>query len=288
MNTVPLVLMMKELGVHFQGLEKGVKISERRNEYECEDTGEQDIIFAVKTCEQFHQTRIPVIKNTWGNFAKYVNIYSDKQDDNVPTIKLPNWVEPQIKKFFGCNKTLSILKHFLDESAHHNWLVLVDDDTILSVARVRSMISCYRDQVTPVMIGMRVGFISSIGEGSYFPAGGAGIVLNRDMVESLVSSCKCWDPEWMVRRDGLIEDDPGSREGPEDLMLGVCAQTYSKVALTHTGRMFLAGPDEYFDDFLTGRKPVSFHKHNGLDPLQIYRTWFEESDREMAGGREEL
>ena len=52
--------------------------------------------------------------------------------------------------------------------------------------------------------------------------------------------------------------------------------------------MFLTGPDEYFDDFLTGRKPVSFHKHNGLDPLKMYRTWFEESDREMAGDSEEL
>ena len=144
---------MREMGVNFLGWEKGVRISERRNEYECEDTGEQDIMFAVKTCEKFHQTRIPVIKNTWGRYAKYVRVYSDKQDDTVPTIKLPNWVEPRVKKFFGCNKTLSILKHFLDESQRHNWLVLVDDDTILSVARVRSMISCYRDQVTPVMIG---------------------------------------------------------------------------------------------------------------------------------------
>ena len=86
-----------------------------------------------------------------------------------------------------------------------------------------------------------------------------------------------------VYSDGLIDEDPGSREGPEDRMLGECAQKYSKVAMTHSGRMFQTGPDEYFDDFLTGRKPVSFHQHTGLDPLQIYRTWFEESDREMAG-----
>ena len=71
-------------------------------------------------------------------------------------------------------------------------------------------------------------------------------------------------------------------------MLGLCAQKYSRVAMAHSGRMFLTGPDEYFDDFLTRRNPVSFHKHTSIDPLEIYRTWFEESDRELVGGRHEL
>ena len=92
-----------------------------------------------------------------------------------------------------------------------------------------------------------------------------------------------------ICRDGLVEEeDASSREGPEDMMLGLCAKTLSKVTITHTGRMFLIGPDEYHDDFLIGRQPVSFHKHNGLDPLHIYRTWFEESDRGLLGGRQEL
>ena len=47
---------------------------------------------------------------------------------------------------------------------------------------------------------MRVGFINSLGEGSFFPAGGAGIILSRAMVASLVSTCKCWDSQYMVRR----------------------------------------------------------------------------------------
>ena len=92
-----------------------------------------------------------------------------------------------------------------------------------------------------------------------------------------------------ICRDGLVEEeDASSREGPEDMMLGLCAKTLSKVTITHTGRMFLIGPDEYYDDFLIGRQPVSFHKHNGLDPGDIYRTWFEESDRGLQGGRQEL
>ena len=153
LDTLPLVLMMREMGVSFNGFQKGFRISERRNEFECEDTAEQDIMFAVKTCEKFHETRIPVMWKTWGKYAKYVKVYSDKQDDNAQTIKLPNWVEPPGNVFFGCNKTLSVLKHFLDDSHHHAWLVLVDDDTVLSVARVRQMISCYRDQEDLVMIG---------------------------------------------------------------------------------------------------------------------------------------
>ena len=47
---------------------------------------------------------------------------------------------------------------------------------------------------------MRVGFITSIGEGSFFPAGGPGIVLNRSMVTSLLNTCKCCDSQYMVRR----------------------------------------------------------------------------------------
>ena len=48
-------------------------------------------------------------------------------------------------------------------------------------------------------LGMRVGFINSLGEGTIFPAGGPGIILNRAMVQCLVTTCQCWDPLWMVR-----------------------------------------------------------------------------------------
>ena len=154
LDTIPLVLMMREMGISFKGFQDDMMVSERRDEYECKDTDEDDIMFAVKTCEKFHKTRISVIKNTWGKYVKDLTIYSDKNDDDIPTVKLPNWVEPRVKKYFGCNKTLSILKHFLEEKTEHTWLVLVDDDTILSVARVKSMISCYRDQKDPVILGM--------------------------------------------------------------------------------------------------------------------------------------
>ena len=37
LDTVPCVLIMSEAGISFQGFELGLIISQRRNEYECED-----------------------------------------------------------------------------------------------------------------------------------------------------------------------------------------------------------------------------------------------------------
>ena len=50
------------------------------------------------------------------------------------------------------------------------------------------------------ILGARAGFLNTLGEGPIFPHGGAGIVLNRVMVRSLVATCKCWDKEWMAER----------------------------------------------------------------------------------------
>ena len=153
LDTLPLVQMMREVGVRFQGVGRGGMVSQRRNEYSCKDSSSPDILFAVKTCEAYHHTRVPVIKNTWGKYAKHVTFFSDKQDEEIPTVNFPNLVEPKVKTLFGCNKTLSILKHFLEQYPHHDWLVLVDDDTILSVARVRDMVSCYKNMEQPLILG---------------------------------------------------------------------------------------------------------------------------------------
>ena len=75
--------------------------------------------------------------------------------------------------------------------------------------------------------------------------------------------------------------DAAAKEGPEDWMLGLCALKLSKVAVTHSGRMFQTGPDSWQEQFLIERQPVSFHKHDVRDPEEVYRTWFEESDRNM-------
>ena len=80
--------------------------------------------------------------------------------------------------------------------------------------------------------------------------------------------------------------DDATKEGPEDWMLGLCALTLSKVTLINSGRMFQTGPDSWQQKFLVGRQPVSFHKHDGVQPEEIYRTWFSESDSLLLGAEQ--
>ena len=83
--------------------------------------------------------------------------------------------------------------------------------------------------------------------------------------------------------------DAATKEGPEDWMLGMCALTLSNVPTTHSGRMFQTVPGSWEEQFLVEKNPVSFHKHEGCDPEEVYRTWFEQSDKgEESGGRNEL
>ena len=85
------------------------------------------------------------------------------------------------------------------------------------------------------------------------------------------------------------DTDAATKEGPEDWMLGMCALTLSKGNITNSGRMFQTVPDPWQEQFLVERNPVSFHKHEGCDPEEVYRTWFEHSDMgEGSGGRSEL
>ena len=53
LDTLSLVMMMREVGVRFDGFGQGAAVSVRRNEYDCKDhtsTPSPAILFAVKTC----------------------------------------------------------------------------------------------------------------------------------------------------------------------------------------------------------------------------------------------
>ena len=54
-----------------------------------------------------------------------------------------------------CNKTMAIVNHFLEQE-DKDILVIVDDDTVLSVARLASLLSCYTGEETPVLLGQRL------------------------------------------------------------------------------------------------------------------------------------
>lgn len=44
----------------------------------CKNDGHSSILFAVKTCQQFHSNRIPVVKKTWGKYYNKVIYFSDE------------------------------------------------------------------------------------------------------------------------------------------------------------------------------------------------------------------
>lgn len=90
----------------------------------------KNVYFAVKTYHKFHKDRLNVLKQTWAKHAGHVKYFSDKEDETIPTISLgvPN------TEYGHCKKTFEILKYVVREiksSTEVEWIVLVDDDTIL-------------------------------------------------------------------------------------------------------------------------------------------------------------
>ena len=74
-----------------------------------------------------------------------------------------------------CMKTEAIIKDFHERTNINgqdlDWLVIADDDTILSVAKLVRLLGCH-DPEKPVAIGQRYGFQVSNGERGYdYPTG---------------------------------------------------------------------------------------------------------------------
>uniref|UniRef100_A0A3Q2E3A7 Beta 3-glucosyltransferase a n=1 Tax=Cyprinodon variegatus TaxID=28743 RepID=A0A3Q2E3A7_CYPVA len=128
----------------------------------------EDIFVAVKTCRKFHSERVPVIKKTWEKDALFLEYYSDHAEASIPTINLgvPNTERGH------CGKTFAILQRFLSSAVPNTkWLVIVDDDTLISLPRLRVLLSCY-DPSVPVCLGERYGYGLSQGGYSYITGGG--------------------------------------------------------------------------------------------------------------------
>ncbi|XP_043387451.1 beta-1,3-glucosyltransferase isoform X3 [Chelonia mydas] len=161
----------------------------------------EDIFVAVKTCRKFHRDRIPIVKQTWEGEAAIVEYYSDYAETSIPTIDLgvPNTERGH------CGKTFAILERFLNHSSSKTpWLVIVDDDTLISIFRLRKLLSCY-DPNEPVFLGERYGY--GLGTGGYsYITGGGGMVFSREAIQKLLASkCQCY-----------------SNDAPDDMVLGMC------------------------------------------------------------------
>ncbi|KAF7251241.1 Beta-1,3-glucosyltransferase [Varanus komodoensis] len=104
-----------------------------------------------------------------------------------------------------CGKTFAILERFLNHSpATTPWLVIVDDDTLISISRLQTLLSCYEPN-EPVILGERYGY--GLGSGGYsYITGGGGMVFSREAVQRLLASkCRCY-----------------SNDAPDDMVIGMC------------------------------------------------------------------
>ena len=100
-----------------------------KDEPNCGIVANNDIFVAVKTCDKFHNTRLPFVLKTIGVDANHIVYYSDKADKDIPTefIGVPNTDTGH------CTKLYKIIEkaHTENEIKRKPWLVIIDDDTII-------------------------------------------------------------------------------------------------------------------------------------------------------------
>ncbi|XP_059207421.1 beta-1,3-glucosyltransferase [Centropristis striata] len=212
----------------------------------------KDVFVAVKTCQKFHSERVPVVKATWEKDAAFLEYYSDVEDASVPSVSLG--VANTLRGH--CGKTFAILRRFLSRAAPTaDWILIVDDDTLISLSRLRRLLRCY-DPEEAVVLGERYGY-SLLHRGYSYTTGGAGMVLSHVAVSRLLaSSCRCY-----------------TDDAPDDMVLGRCFTSLG-VPITHSPLFHQARPCDYSE---TLQQAVSFHKHWNVDPLVVYRDWLQDS-----------
>ncbi|GFR97200.1 Beta 1,3-galactosyltransferase-like protein [Elysia marginata] len=218
---------------------------------ECGPAVKKDnIAVAVKTCAKFHESRVPVVKKTWGQEAEIIEYFSELEEDSIPTIDLgiPNTERGH------CGKTMAIIKRMSKHPvlARVPWLLIADDDTIINLEQLRALLACYNpDQ--PVALGERYGYGLLRGGGYEYITGGGGMVFSWRARDILADRCRCY-----------------THDAPDDMTLGMCLNSIG-VPVTHSRFFHQARPEDYSPDFLVNQVPVSFHKHWNTDPFQVYR-----------------
>ncbi|XP_053661624.1 beta-1,3-glucosyltransferase [Anopheles marshallii] len=230
----------------------------------CTDnpTDVEQIMFAVKTCGKYHKNRVPALKNTWTKYVQHLRYFSDVDDPSIPTVatSVPN------SSAGHCAKTLEILQLIGDEIRYNGslqavrWVMLVDDDTILSSASLARFLSCY-DADRDLYLGERYGYHLMGPDGGYsYVTGGGGIVLSVAILDALQQTCEC-----------------PSASSPDDMILAACLQRLG-IRPIHSALFHQARPSDYAPELLDRRDTVSFHKHWQIDPQQVYNRWFRQQD----------
>ncbi|EDW03043.1 GH10709 [Drosophila grimshawi] len=238
------------------------------NAVHCVHTTSAHIYFAIKTCAKFHKERIPIIERTWAPDAMRRKYYSDVADAGIPTIStgLPNVPTGH------CAKTLAILQLSLKDINNQTdirWLMLVDDDTLLSVPRLSALLSCY-NYTEHIYLGERYGYRLYAPDGFNYHTGGAGIVVSVPLLRLIVERCSC-----------PVDN------APDDMILGYCLQALGVPAL-HAPSFHQARPQDYAKELLQLNTPISFHKYWHTSPEHTYKRWLSDalgnaSVRHVAG-----
>ncbi|XP_041436714.1 beta 3-glucosyltransferase L homeolog isoform X3 [Xenopus laevis] len=219
----------------------------------------EDIFVAIKTCKKFHKDRIPVVKKTWERQAVHYEYYSDYADNTIPTtdLRIPNVERGH------CGKTFAILERFMKLYFERTtWLIIVDDDTLISLPRLQKLLSCYNPHEA-VFLGERYGYGLQAGGYNYI-TGGGGMVFSREAVRKLMNSkCQCY-----------------SNDAPDDMVLGMCFSSLG-ITPTHSPLFHQARPADYAKDYLAHQIPVSFHKHWNIDPIKVYYKWLAQDEEKQ-------
>ncbi|KAJ7387327.1 fucose metabolic process [Desmophyllum pertusum] len=220
---------------------------------ECGELSLDNIFFAVKTTKKYHKDRVPIVQKTVGQHAKHIAYYSETEDPSIPTedIGVPNTERGH------CAKLQAIIDRSASDprAADKPWLVILDDDTIMSVPRLQKLLACY-DPKEVTLLGERYGYGLTGGYGYEYITGGGSMILSRAGIEALLKSgCRCWEPD-----------------SPDDMWLGNCFRRLG-VPVTHNPAFHQAKPNEYVPSLLAHQTPVSFHKHYDLDPLTVYKEY---------------
>ncbi|XP_076245023.1 beta-1,3-glucosyltransferase [Calliopsis andreniformis] len=223
----------------------------------------EDVYFAVKTCAKYHTERIPVIRKTWAKYANNIGYFSDTADKYLPdAVIVTNTTHGH------CAKTYNILLKAdkILKQKNLNWLIISDDDTIFSVARLLRLLTCYNPK-SPLAIGERYGFrLWDNPHGYEYLTGGAGLIMSSPLVHKLVQSDKCKCP---------------SPTTPDDMYLfGICLAQIG-VQLIHSPLFHQARPSDYATAYLASQEAVSFHKFWMLEPQLVYNEWFAEADKSL-------
>uniref|UniRef100_A0A2P2HZ08 N-acetylgalactosaminide beta-1,3-galactosyltransferase n=1 Tax=Hirondellea gigas TaxID=1518452 RepID=A0A2P2HZ08_9CRUS len=212
---------------------------------------------AVKTHSGNHKTRLPVLRETWLPQATSYTLYSDVTDVSEDVV----WSRVNNTERGHCAKTLSIMQLSLQDPRPWHWLLIVDDDTLVSLPRLSSLLSCYSSG-DPIAAGEVYGY-----RGSYYgllpyPTGGSGMLFSRPMVRDITSSRKC--------RCNAADE-------PDDMMLGMCIYSGLDHPLLHFRDMHQATPGSYSAGRLYGSLALSFHSFWLIDPVLEYDRWLHQA-----------